>query len=338
MPGNAVTREDIQNLIKRMTEAQTKAAARHWEAQLRNAVFSYLRAIVERAGGVVDDQVKQEADWILEQAGLEGTIAGALGLARGKVRWLLARERQVLCSQCQKEYVIVREARCKGGYTEVRASTCTTCRQLAALERAKAERGEKTELLLEDTLHRHVEDQITRAIVSGRDPLEIIELRDHLIAYAVYWRVGAARQYISEGVFSAPSGCMICGAQPPRLFVVTLAAGQLHQRKKCNAWRAMHYCLGYFDSDEAPDADLPPPLSVFHALWRLAPASYFSAIPPFPICEMPLLLLCDEHIGVGGLAHRELQTGDMNIEKQADGSVLVKAEATGVRYRVRRGG
>lgn len=320
-----MTEANREPLLKLLREAEGgNIISQRAAERLRMVVRDYLRGLVATEGNLIGPTALREANWLYGYAelckGLAETIAEAFGVSRPRLAWMLARERQICCAECGREFT-VREPRKKGGYTESQETICKACKRKAAHRRADSPNAWHEARAMARLKQRQMEQEILACLVAGQSPLQSEPFRRHLITYALHWSLGGPDQYTFNQKVPIGPGCMICGREPLALFVLTVAKSRQIPQDAAIVQR-MIYIAG---EGEDEDSERPPLLSLYQALCRMSPRAYFGGVPFFPLCDLPVLLLCAE-CGTGfANSHDELEVGEIQVEPQGSSGVRVKA-------------
>lgn len=283
---------DRAALLEQIREARAEdLTAQEAASRLHQVVYDYLRELIAAEGNLVGPTVLREADWLYGQEGLSKAIARALGVSAGKLRWVLARERQIACVECSQLFTVREPRRKEGGYSPSGTTTCKPCRTARnRAEREKWHEREEARAAMQGWLVR-VEQAIIEEVMAGRSPLSIEAFRRHLIDFAHQWNTeGGTRFTYNRGV-GFGGGCMVCGEAPVDLFLMSLEQERKVPRQA--AIRQMFGPPGDFWGRDFGETRLPV-LSLFQSLWRISPAEYFCVVPLSPLLHMPLLLLCEQ--------------------------------------------
>ncbi|RLB21950.1 MAG: hypothetical protein DRG71_07665 [Deltaproteobacteria bacterium] len=299
----AITRKDLETLINRQAP----------RAVLESAVTGYFRSLLRESEGVLTPKILQEADWLYDVISTR-VLADILGLTTGELKKALARQRVIVCEECGERFTVI-EPRCYGGYTESYERFCEECRRRHRLLAREKQRQRE----LEREKRGQYDAEILSAIEAGRDPLQLEKLHQHLIAYALLWI--ADHHLVRSGCKGCLGpGCMICAQEPVHLLVIT--------KEKAETLAPSDMFWDTLPSNTHPAYKTWPPLvSVYQALWRLSPRSYFWSAYHFPLKRMPVVLLCDDHLQIVEDTHIEIPLGEVQVE-HTDNGVVAKAAGT----------
>lgn len=297
----------------REAEGET-TAAQEAASRLHQVVYDYLRELIAAEGNLVGPTVLREADWLYGQKGLSKAIAQALGVTTGKLRWKLARERQIACKRCGQQFTVREPRKKEGGYAEASQTVCEECRRIANHDQREKWREAEAERAVARVRLVRVEQEIIEEVMAGRSPLTIEPFRRHLVAFAQHWEgQGGTRFTYNRGV-GFGGGCMVCGQSPIDLFLISL-----EQERRVPRGAAIRLMFGAPDDHWGRDAGEMrlPVLSLFQALWRTYPAEYFGVVPLTPLLHMPLLLLCEGCAGIVAASHNRWKMEELEARPTA---------------------
>lgn len=287
--------QSVGQILELKQERAVEGRAQYLQQKeaLAGQLKAYFSRRLEQTGGAMTQEILQVADQLFIE-GIASLLPEALGVDKGTLSRLLARERTIECRRCHARFPVV-ELRKIGGYTE-KVDLCSDC-----LAEVKGNWSAIAE---------HVDGEFQRAtaldqmVAETERPLAIPEFMARLDLFAHYWETApgvvqscyramvhigeASDGGISVGTLLAPTGqgCMACGTRPVRLWWTqesTISAG--------------HPLVRLLEEDTRRRLDGRHfPLAVrrpAQLIARLTPQEFFSGIPHFPLGRMPLLLLCD---------------------------------------------
>lgn len=187
---------DRGSLLKLMGEAEgNSAAAQEATQRLLQVVEAYLREIIVAEDNMIGPAALREAHWLYGYTGaitgLASTIAQALGVPPKKLRWTLARERQVPCEECGQLFT-VREARNREGYTATTETTCKACKRKRNREQEEQWRSWEEDEAIARQRSLQIEQEIIQVAMAGRSPLSIEPFCQHVLAFARHWETKGA--------------------------------------------------------------------------------------------------------------------------------------------------
>lgn len=276
---------------------------------LAGQLKAYFTRRLEQTGGAMTQEILQVADQLYIE-GIASLLPEAIGVNKGTLSRLLARERTIECRRCHTRFPVV-ELRKIGGYTE-KVDLCSDC-----LTEVKGSWSAITEHVAGEFQRAAALDQM---VAETERPLALPEFTARLNQFAQYWETApgvaqtcyraivhigeASDGGMSVGTVLAPTGqgCMACGTRPVRLWWTresTIAAG--------------HPLASLLEEDDRRRLEGRHfPLLVrrpAQLIARLTPQEFFSGIPHFPLGRMPLLLLCDSCASLARGTHTEVFPG-----------------------------
>lgn len=325
---NEITGQQLHQLIAQADVApeRVKAAAR-----------AYFSRLGHEANGALTPEICQEANAFYDHTGFPTIIAEALGLSINELQQALGKEKHKRCGACGKTFSVFARRRL-GGYTESKLTLCEECRRAENKGRLEQWKAQEAEVQLDDRHRAQVDAEIQAAVTSGRNPLAIEPLREHLIRLALFWIVGRSTQPPLGLLHYLGSGCMLCGNEDALNLWIANVEAAVAMPENRRLWNSLRYCVDYSPEGDAlrsgksypRDVEWPPLTTPYQALWRFGPETYFSWVPFLPLLNMPLLILCDVCSPVAGdTTHTPIALGDVQVTKLEEGMV---AEALGVRY------
>lgn len=326
MSEQPLTKDTLRHLIAQFQEEQAQGLGTSRspaQEQLRAATAQWLKQLLAQEGQEITPVVREAANWLYDYPGLPTVIADTLGIKLGRLRKLLARERQQPCSQCHTS-VTVMESRNQGGYTPAGQVLCPQCEQKLLAARREREEEYAEERAAERSRQTDIEQRIMAAVRRGQAPWNTVpELRHHLVAYAVLWSAGATVLWVGGHVYAGVQGCQICGGAGERLFVAAPDYALSLESPDNKAWQT----LG--EEDEEGGTFAP---SVYHALWRTNPHNYFAQVPLLPLLRLPLVLLCDQHAAIAEPHYLEIPVGEIALQRVNSRTYRATISATAEQY------